>query len=201
MPLMLSRTAPLANATVAPGDGELVRRALKREPLAEEALFRRYAPALLGTALRLLGRRSEAEDAVQDAFVIALERLSQLRDPEAVRGWLQQIVVSQARRQLRRARLLRVLGFGRDDDTVSLAELASEGAGPDVRAELAAIDRQLQKLPADQRLAWTLRRVEGWPLEEVAASCSCSLATAKRRIAAADEALDPEGKIAKRAES
>lgn len=179
-----------------------MRRARNREPLAEEALFRRHAPALLGTALRLLRRRSEAEDAVQDAFVIALERLEQLRDPDAVRGWLQQIVVSQARRQLRRARLLRVLGFGRsEDDAVPLAELASESAGPDVRAELAAIDRRLQTLSADLRLAWTLRRVEGWPLEEVAQACSCSLATAKRRIAAADQALDPDGKIAKGTES
>jgi RNA polymerase sigma-70 factor (ECF subfamily) len=41
-------------------------------------------------------------------------------------------------------------------------------------------------MPADRRIAWMLRRVEGLALHEVASACSCSLATAKRRIAAAD---------------
>ena len=41
-------------------------------------------------------------------------------------------------------------------------------------------------LPADRRIAWMLRRVEGLALAEVASACNCSLATAKRRIAGAD---------------
>lgn len=44
----------------------------------------------------------------------------------------------------------------------------------------------LESLPLEERLAWSLRHVEGHALEEVAAACDCSLATAKRRIAAAE---------------
>ena len=47
----------------------------------------------------------------------------------------------------------------------------------------------LDQLPVDQKIAWTLRHVEGDSLESVAERCGCSLATAKRRIAAAQAAL------------
>jgi len=188
--LMASTQRGLLAAT-AWRDEELVARALRGEVLAEEVLFRRHAPSLLAVALRLLGRRSEAEDAVQDTFVLALERLDQLRDPSALRAWLRCIVVSQARRRLRRARMLRSLGIARapGDDEVSLESLASNDASPDTHAQLAQIDRVLRRLPVDERLAWTLRRVEGWQLADVASACDCSLATAKRRIAVADRAV------------
>ena len=42
-----------------------------------------------------------------------------------------------------------------------------------------------ERQPSDQRIAWSLRYVEGYALGEVASACGCSLATAKRKIAAA----------------
>jgi RNA polymerase sigma-70 factor (ECF subfamily) len=56
-----------------------------------------------------------------------------------------------------------------------------------MRAELALLDRMLARLPTKERMAWMLRYVEGCELPEVARMCGCSLATAKRRIAAAHE--------------
>jgi RNA polymerase sigma-70 factor (ECF subfamily) len=51
------------------------------------------------------------------------------------------------------------------------------------------IYRLLDELPANERLAWTLRHIEGEQVEAVASLCGCSLATAKRRIAAAQTFL------------
>jgi RNA polymerase sigma-70 factor (ECF subfamily) len=48
----------------------------------------------------------------------------------------------------------------------------------------------LDGIPANQRIAWALRYVEGEPLEGVATLSGCSLATAKRRIAAASRVLE-----------
>jgi len=45
-------------------------------------------------------------------------------------------------------------------------------------------------VPTQERLAWSLRYLEGEPLDMVAASCGCSLATAKRRISAAKRVID-----------
>ena len=71
---------------------------------------------------------------------------------------------------------------------------ADESASPEQRAMLSAVYRILDRLPVNQRLAWTLRYVEGEQLERVAELCNCSLATVKRRIKAAHEAIQREVK-------
>jgi RNA polymerase sigma-70 factor (ECF subfamily) len=133
--------------------------------------------------------RGEAEDVVQDTFVIAFGQLKTLRAPAALRGWLAQIAVSLVRRRLRRGRLLRLLGLDRGADDATLAALAAPGLDPEARTELALVDRQLGRLRTEPRIAWMLRRVDGLELTEVAAVTGCSLATAKRRIAEADQQL------------
>jgi RNA polymerase sigma-70 factor, ECF subfamily len=168
------------------GDPELVARALLGERWSRDVLYRRHAPYLLAICIRLLASRTDAEEVAQDTFVVGFEQLGTLREPAALRGWLAQIAVSLVRRRLRRARLLRFLGLDRAADDATLSALAAPGMPPDLRAELALVDRMLARMPADLRIAWVLRRVEGLPLAEVAAGCACSLATAKRRVAAAD---------------
>ncbi|MBN1608650.1 MAG: RNA polymerase sigma factor [Polyangiaceae bacterium] len=168
------------------GDAELVERALQGDRWSRDMLYRRHAHYLLAISARLLSDRSEGEEVVQDTFVVGLEQLGTLREPAALRGWLARIAVSLVRRRLRRARLLRFLGLDRSPDDATLAALAAPELGPDDRAELALVDRVLRRVPANLRIAWMLRRVEGLALAEVASICACSLATAKRRIGAAD---------------
>jgi RNA polymerase sigma-70 factor (ECF subfamily) len=167
-------------------DAECVARARAGDRTAEEALYRRHVRYVAGLVGRLLGDRLEAEDCVQEAFAIALEHLSDLRDDHAVRAWIAQIAVSQVRRRLRKKRLLRALGLDRGADDATLETFAWTGATPEVNADLKKIWGSLGTLPTEERLAWSLRHVEGHSLEEVAAACDCSLATAKRRISAAD---------------
>jgi RNA polymerase sigma-70 factor, ECF subfamily len=155
-------------------------------PPSIEQLFRSYARYVAAIGLRLLGRNDEVDDLVQDVFVEAHRGLAALRDPAAARGWLATIAVRRARWRLRRRRLLGVVGLGGGIDAVSRA------IGPETHAVLAEVYQRLDELPANQRLAWTLRYLENEPLEQVAAMCECSLATAKRWIAAASRALEGE---------
>lgn len=182
-----------------PADGELVRRALEGDRWAEEALFRRHASSVAATVMRLLGNRAEAEDVVQDTFVAALTKLDTLRDPEAVRAWLVSIAVRRVHQRFRRRKLRRALGLERDreaDGEVTCARFVAEKAGPEMRAELRLLDACLERLPAKNRIAWMLRNVEGYSLAETASACGCSLATIKRRIAAAEKHVRGHVRIA-----
>jgi RNA polymerase sigma-70 factor (ECF subfamily) len=67
---------------------------------------------------------------------------------------------------------------------------------PDIRAELALLDLALAPLADVDRAAWMLRYVEGYGLEDVARLCRCSLATAKRRIARAQQLVRAHVEIA-----
>jgi len=188
MGVLVSHTVLLQSSDAA-SDAQLVARAIEGDRWGREMLYRRHAAYLLAIAARLLGNRSEGEEIVQDTFVTAFEQLSALREPAALRGWLAQITVSLVRRRLRKARLLRMLGLDRGADDATLAALAAPGTHADQRAELALVDRALGTVSANVRIAWMLRMVEGLELAEVASSCGCSLATVKRRIAAAESAV------------
>ena len=171
-----------------PADEELVVRARAGDRAAEEALYRRYARYVGGLAARLLGSQSDAEDVLQETFLIAFQKIGALRDDVAFRPWLAQIAVSRVRRRFRRRKLLRL--FGLVDDEAGMVELASPHASSETLTELALLDTALRRLPHEQRIAWVLRHVEGLALDEVARAIGCSLATAKRRISAAAEHVD-----------
>jgi RNA polymerase sigma-70 factor (ECF subfamily) len=181
----------LVRAPVEPAvpDEVLVTRVLSGDSASRRMLYERHVDYVTGMSARLLRSLDASEDVVQDTFVMAFERLSSLRDPGAFRSWLAAIAVSFVRRRLRKQRLLRVLGLDGGHDDAALDRLARHDTSAEARSELAALDFVLQTLPANQRIAWMLRHVEGEPLGEVAAACDCSLATVKRWIATADETI------------
>jgi RNA polymerase sigma-70 factor (ECF subfamily) len=151
-----------------------------------DRVFRTHAGYVAKVALRLLGRHDEVDDVVQEVFVAAMRGLRNLREPAAIRGWLATVAVRVARRRLRRRRFWSLFS-----EEASYDELVA--AAPQDKALLIKrAYRILDGLPVDAKIAWTLRHVEGEPLEAVARLCGCSLATAKRRIAAAQAALEVE---------
>jgi RNA polymerase sigma-70 factor (ECF subfamily) len=184
-----SRPTPAGGLAALP-DAQLVALGSKGDVQALEALYRRHAAFAIHLATRIEGSARDVEDIVHDAFLRAFERLGDLSDRGAFRAWLGAIVVHAVRSRMRRARLMNLLGIGRSSEPVDLDALASPDASPHVRAQIAQIYALLRTLPTDDRIAWTLRAVEGHDLETVARIASCSLATVKRRISRAQKFLD-----------
>lgn len=157
----------------------------RRVPSVDEA-FRTYAPYVAAIGLRMLGRPDEVDDLIQDVFIEAQRGFHTIRDPDGVKRWLGRVTVRVAHRRLQRRRRWAFLRFGAEDDYSALPDTT---ASPETRALLTRVYRTLEKLPSEQQIAWTLRHVQGERLDQVASMCGCSLATAKRRIAAAHETL------------
>jgi len=168
-------------------DAQLVTLGCRGEVGALEILYRRHAAFAIHLAARIEGSSRDVEDIAHDAFVRAFERLDELTDRAAFRSWLGAIVVHAVRSRMRRHRLMNVLGLGRSSEPVDLDALASPDASPHVRAQIAQI---YALLPTDDRIAWTLRCVEGHDLDTTARLTRCSLATVKRRITRAQRFLD-----------
>ena len=117
-------------------DETLVEQALAGDSAAVAALYDRYADRLFDYARRLTGNASDANDAVHDSFLVAMQRLGQLRDPSRFRPWMYAIVRTEVGR--RRLRVQR-LQFGVWDDPVST----------DITPTRAAEITELQRLVAD----------------------------------------------------
>jgi RNA polymerase sigma-70 factor (ECF subfamily) len=160
-----------------------------RPPLDLERAFHLYASYVAAVALRLLGRSEEVDDVIQEVFLSALKGLAQLQDPEAIKGWLATVTVRVSSRHLARRRLWRRLGL---DRPVDYTQAVDPAASPEQRALLARVYRILDGLPVEERVAWALCHVQGERLDAVAQRLGCSLATAKRRIAAAHATIERE---------
>lgn len=158
-------------------------------PESDEAIFERFAPYVARIGLRLLGRESDVDDLIQEVFMAAFRQKHQVRSPLAFKSWLAIIAVRAARRQLRRRRLRVFVGI---DTMAPSLELRDTGMSPERQALLSRVYAVFDQLSVEQRLAWTLRYVEGEKLEQVAEQCGCSLATAKRRIASAHAQIQSE---------
>src|SRR5215218_6471561 len=123
------------------------------DPAAAGELVRRFQDMAYATAFAYLGDHHRAEDAAQDAFITALQRLPDLRDPAAFPGWFRQVVRGACGRLTR----------GPAPSALALdaaAALEDAGPGPEHLAEsgeLAGRVRQaLATLPEAQRLATVL---------------------------------------------
>jgi RNA polymerase sigma-70 factor, ECF subfamily len=84
-----------------PADADLVLTAQHGDVGALGLLLARHEPTMRAVALSILGYRSEAEDALQDAALLALRRVADIRDPQAVVPWLHAIVRNTCRMHLR----------------------------------------------------------------------------------------------------
>jgi RNA polymerase sigma-70 factor, ECF subfamily len=151
-------------------------------------VFRQYSGYVAAVALRLIGRDDEVDDVVQEVFLAATRSLRNLREPAAIKGWLATVTVRIVRRRLRARRVRAWFGASTELDYSRIVVAANQDKAMMISRAYQILDR----LPVNEKIAWMLRHAEGEPLEAIASICGCSLATAKRRIAAAQLALGKE---------
>jgi RNA polymerase sigma-70 factor, ECF subfamily len=145
-------------------DSALVLRTRTGESEAYGELVARYQRAAYALALGVTRKHEDAEDAAQESFVVAFQRLHECRDPAKFGGWLLAIVRNRARNLLRREAL-------REGDLLP-ASLASGIPGPDRDTEKAELRRRLtgalSALTEVQREVVLLHDLEGWKHREIA---------------------------------
>jgi RNA polymerase sigma-70 factor, ECF subfamily len=150
---------------------------------AATALWHRFGQRIHRLVLRTLGPDDAVEDLVQESFTRVLQRITSIRQEAALEGFVVAITLNTVRLELRRRRRHRFFSFLLPSEE-PVAEDTSVQL--DVKRLFAALDF----LTVDQRLAFTLRHLEQLELTEVAVAMGVSLATAKRRVGQAKDALE-----------
>lgn len=163
-------------------DGELARAAQSGDAGALGALLVRHQAGMRAVALSLLGRGPDAEDAVQDGALVALRRIGDVRDPEAVGAWLRMIV-----RNACRTRLLSVNETRPVEDLVLLATDESPERILERHAMRDWLWRAIDELSPTLRMTVLLRhfstRVTSY--EQIAAVCGVPVGTVRSRLSQA----------------
>jgi RNA polymerase sigma-70 factor (ECF subfamily) len=160
-------------------DATLLERFRSGDAPALEALLARYEAVLFQFLVGMLRDHHRAEDALQETFVRALERLDGV-DPAHLRGWLFTVAYHQAMltRRRQKGRTVRPLA-----DTV---EAEAPGSDPSLRAvqqdQAVKLRQLLDQLPPAQREVIRQRVYEGKRFREIADALNCPLNTALARM-------------------
>lgn len=160
-----------------PSDAELIATVLGGEVDAYAILMGRYRDVCFRFALRQLGNRDDAEDALQEALVRAFRGLATCRERDRFGAWLYTIVVNECRtRATRRARRERRFVHDVVDD---VADPGGSGGDAAISDEIA---HALGQLPAEQREAFLLKHVEELSYEEMAEITGVGVSALKMRV-------------------
>lgn len=179
--------SPAAKVTFAGDDAALVDAFRRGDPGARAAFYDRYADHVHRVLYRVLGFDRDLADLHHDVFVRALGSLPRLSDPAALKGWLTMIAVHVAKSAITRKKRRSWLWFLPGEE---LPEVDAGAASGEVLDALRATYAVLDGLPAEERVAFALRFIEGMELTEVAAACDTSLATIKRRLGRATDRFE-----------
>lgn len=159
-----------------PSDSELVETVLAGNREAYAALVRRYERSVVAVAWRVLGDREAAEEAAQDAFVTAFQKLRDLREHGAFGGWLMQIVRRGAMRIARdRAR---TIPFDPQEATEESAEIDDH-----------ALLDLIKKLPEHERDVVRLRYLDQLEVAAIAEALDRPVGTVTKQLSRAHARL------------
>ncbi|QIJ63629.1 RNA polymerase sigma factor SigM [Streptomyces sp. JB150] len=165
-------------------DEVLLARHVAGDPQAFGELVRRHRDRLWAVALRTLGDREEAADAVQDALVSAFRAAHTFQGKSAVTTWLHRITVNACLDHARKAASRKTAPV---DDTERLEQLLEPHESASAPAERNDLHRQLLEalgtLPPDQRAALVLVDMQGYPVAEAARVLDVPTGTVKSRCA------------------
>jgi RNA polymerase sigma-70 factor (ECF subfamily) len=157
----------------------LLARARRGEAAAFEQLYRSFERPVFTLALRLTGRREEAQDVLQDTMMKLFDRIADFRGDSPFWGWLRQIAVNEALMLLRRRGKLVVEGAEFDESALS----DHEQMLPPRAADAAILGRALEQMPGATRSVLWLYHAEGYTHEEIAAAMGKSLSFSKSQLA------------------
>lgn len=170
-------------------DEEIVARVVAGETALFEVLMRRHNQRIYRTALAIVGRPSEAEDVMQQAYVNAYRHLAAFRNDAKFSTWLTRIAINESYARVRHREDIDPID---EHDEVHLTEL-NHDVDPEraaLNAELrAALEAEVAALPPGYREVFMMREVEGLGTAETAALLDVTEDVVKTRLSRARSRL------------
>jgi len=143
---------------------------------AFEKTAREYGTRLYTVALRLLGNRGDAEDAVQRALLKCFAARDSYSPQWAISTWLYRALTNVCIDELRRRRSRRAA-------LEASSELGPGQSGPGTAAERVDVERALERVPREARVLLALHYVDGLSFGELARVRGISVNTVKSQLA------------------
>jgi RNA polymerase sigma-70 factor (ECF subfamily) len=159
-------------------DDELVARCREGDLSAFEAIYRRHSPSLYNLAYRMVGHANDAEDLLQEIFLLAYNKLPGYQGQAALGTWLYRVATNRCLDHLR-SRAARNQAV---TDSLDAKDRPLSGAPVESTPERLDLERSVDKLPDSYRAAFLLYDVEGFEHKEVAEILGVAEGTSKSLV-------------------
>jgi RNA polymerase sigma-70 factor (ECF subfamily) len=159
-------------------DAALVARLKAGDASAYEALHRLHAPRLFNLAYRMLGSAADAEDAVQETFLLVFRKVRGFKGESSVGTWLYRLGMNLCIDRLRS----RASGEARRTRPIDADPFPAPAGGDEMVLTRLDLERAIGELPEGCRAAFLLHDVEGFDHREVGAILGVSEGTSKSQV-------------------
>ena len=180
-------------------DQQLVERVQRGDKQAFGLLVAKYQRKLGRLLSRLIRDPAEVEDVAQETFIKAYRALPSFRGDSAFYTWLYRIGINTAKNYLSASGKRPLLSGDYEDedgDTVDLSAQVPDLNTPETeymnRQIVETVNRAVDALPEELRMAITLREMEGMSYEDIAQAMDCPIGTVRSRIFRAREAISAQ---------
>lgn len=176
---------PKASASILiVSDEHIIAGCLRGEVKMQRALYEKYKVPMFRLCLRYAKDRMEAEDMLQEGFIMVFKDLKQFRSTGALGAWMRRLMVNVALQHIRkRKRLFPVV------DLENAAEKVSEVENVLSTLNAKVLTMLVQKLPGGYRAVFNMYVIEGYSHKEIAEKLEISVGTSKSQLSKAKAML------------
>ncbi|MCF6241516.1 MAG: RNA polymerase sigma factor [Bacteroidales bacterium] len=164
---------------------QLIKACKKGDRKAQTKLYSLYAKAMFNTAYRILNDVHEAEDAMQDAFIKAFNKLATYSEAVSFGAWLKKIVINTSLDVLRKQKEI----FENIEHHEHLQDDEQEVDEREIAFEALKVRNAILQLPAGYRVILSLYLLEGYDHEEISEILSIKASTSRSQLVRAKKKL------------
>jgi RNA polymerase sigma factor (sigma-70 family) len=156
---------------------QLINDCKKNETKAQEQLYRLFSAKLFAVCLKYSRSHSEAEDNLQDGFLIIFDKIKQYTFKGSFEGWIKRIMINNVLQQYRNVSFLELV----NDDIIDEVEVDID----DDAVSLEYLMKIIQELPDRYRLAFNLYVFDDYSHKEISEMLNIATGTSKSNLARA----------------
>jgi RNA polymerase sigma factor (sigma-70 family) len=154
---------------------QLIHDCKNNDTKAQEQLYRLFSSKLFAICLKYSRNYAEAEDNLQDGFLIIFDKIHQFNFKGSFEGWIKRIMINNVLQQYRGVSFLELTHDISDEPEVEIDETVS----------LDFLMKIIQELPDRYRLVFNLYVIDGYPHKDIADMLEISIGTSKSNLSRA----------------
>lgn len=156
---------------------QLIHNCKKQDIKAQEQLYKLYANKLFAVCLKYSNSYQQAEDNLQDGFIIIFEKIKQYQDKGSFEGWMKRVMINNTLQKYRKQTVFEIV----NEEQLKEPEV-------EIDDEIVSVDyllKIIQELPDRYRQVFNFYALDGYSHKEIAEMMQISVGTSKSNLARA----------------